>query len=72
MVMPDYILVFVFCHFLSYIQVKGAKSTASLFVKHAINFPARSAECHYCDISKRSVQILPFLNLIGDQQIGQY
>ena len=43
------------------------------FDKNPINSLACSAKHHYCDVSKHSKWswILPFLNLIGDQRIGQ-
>ena len=65
-----YILVsFAFGYFLSLYPGKSSKKHGQSFAKDAINSPVRSAERHYCDISKRSAQVLPFSNLIGDRQI---
>ena len=56
MVMLYYILVsLVFDYFLSLYPDKSSEKHNQSFNEHAINFPAPSAECHYCDASKHSV-----------------
>ena len=70
MVMLFYVLVsFAYGYFLSLYPGKRSKKHGQSFAEHAISFPARSAECHYCDVSLRSARVLPFLNLIGEQRI---
>ena len=55
MVMPYYILVsLAFGYFLSLYLGKKSEKHGKSFTEHAINSPPRSAECHYCDVSKHS------------------
>ena len=56
MVMLYYILVsLAFDYFLSLYPDKSSKKHDQSFDEHAINFPAPSDDCHYCDASKHSV-----------------